>query len=170
MEKGQGKKMTVLAATRYADRGEIEAQRHDDELAGRGTATQGADTLPVRTGGSAYDEKSPVSSSSRLEALQGESSGGAKEKSAERRRGSKGKGKKVERGVRVAMLVRTDETRTPGTGKTTAGNGGELVVDEYMGCLVEEPLLVASCILMLKKEIDRRRLLQAMVIAGGAGG
>jgi hypothetical protein len=35
---------------------------------------------------------------------------------------------------------------------------------------VDEALVVATCLTMLKKEVDRRRMIQMMVIAGAAGG
>jgi hypothetical protein len=75
---------------------------------------------------------------------------------------------------RLAQLVRNEESRTLGTKSCDAGNGGELVVDEAAlkdGGLGED-FIVASCLLMLKKEIDRRLLKQRMVmmaaIAGGS--
>jgi hypothetical protein len=70
-------------------------------------------------------------------------------------------------GKRVAALIRNDETRTPGAKSCTAGNGGELVLGEDVGTEkgVTEELVVAGCLLMLKKEIDRRRTVQFMMIA-----
>lgn len=72
----------------------------------------------------------------------------------------------------IAQLVRDRGTRTPGTGKCTAGNGGELQIDD--GALnafeLDEPIVVATCLIMLKREIDRRRMIQCAVIGGGAGG
>jgi len=69
--------------------------------------------------------------------------------------------------MRVAQLVRDDETRTLGTKSSSAGNGGELLIDEInaqrLG--IPEELIVSSLIMMLKKEIDRRRTIQMMVIA-----
>ena len=71
---------------------------------------------------------------------------------------------------RVAELVRHDEARTPGTSSSDAGNGGQLQIDaafcESIG--LREDVIVASCLMMLKKEIDRRRVVQAMIIAGMA--
>lgn len=71
---------------------------------------------------------------------------------------------------RIAQLVRDRGTRTPGTSKCTAGNGGELQIDD--GALnafeLDEPMVVATCLVMLKREIDRRRMIQCAVI-GGAG-
>jgi hypothetical protein len=60
---------------------------------------------------------------------------------------------------RVAELVRNDETRTPGTTYQDSGNGGELQIDSAYceGFGLREDVIVASCIMMLKKEIDRRR-------------
>ena len=69
---------------------------------------------------------------------------------------------------RIAALVRNEDTRTPGSLATSAGNGGELVIGEDVGgkAGIGEDLVVATCLLMLKKEIDRRRTVQFMVIAG----
>ncbi|KAJ5554733.1 hypothetical protein N7535_007179 [Penicillium sp. DV-2018c] len=80
----------------------------------------------------------------------------------------KGKGSK---GPRIAQLVRGDDTRTPGTSRSTAGNGGELQIDEAAVQSVEldEAIIVATCLMMLKKEIDRRRMVQFAVIAGAVG-
>lgn len=72
---------------------------------------------------------------------------------------------------RVAQLVRSAETRTPGTHKCSAGNGGELQIDD--GALnalnLDESIVVATCLVVLKREVDRRRIIQMAVIAGGAG-
>lgn len=75
--------------------------------------------------------------------------------------------------VKVAQMVRHEECRTPGTGKRSAGNGGLLQMD--LGALkgspeLEEVVVVATCLVMLKKEIDRLRMVQFMVIAGAASG
>jgi len=68
---------------------------------------------------------------------------------------------------RVAELIRDEEKRTPGTKSCTAGNGGELQIDELAARRlgIPEELIVSSSIMMLKKEIDRRRTIQIMVIA-----
>lgn len=77
---------------------------------------------------------------------------------------------------RVAQLIRSDEVRTEGSTKRTAGNGGRLEVDlgewrDGKGEMVEvERLVVASCLVMLKKEVDRRRLHQTVVLMAGASG
>ena len=69
---------------------------------------------------------------------------------------------------RVAELIRNTQTRAPGTSSSDAGNGGELRFDavfcESVG--LREEVVVASLLMMLKKEIDRRRVVQAMIIAG----
>ncbi|KAK0386561.1 hypothetical protein NLU13_6396 [Sarocladium strictum] len=86
-------------------------------------------------------------------------------------------GKKCEeRRRRVAQLVRSDELRTEGSTKRTAGNGGRLEVD-LRDCMDSEGqgeevhrLIVASCLVMLKKEVDRRRLHQAVILMAGASG
>lgn len=72
------------------------------------------------------------------------------------------------KGRKIAQLVRNDETRTPQSKKLTAGNGGELVLDAELGKMLREPIIVATCLLMLKKEIDRRRGLQYAVLAVAA--
>ncbi|PGH08137.1 hypothetical protein GX51_01290 [Blastomyces parvus] len=68
---------------------------------------------------------------------------------------------------RVAHLLRNKGTRPPKTSRFTAGNGGELVIDRDASEEIDETLIVATCLLMLKKEVDRRRALQACVIFGG---
>ncbi|OBR03608.1 hypothetical protein CH63R_12735 [Colletotrichum higginsianum IMI 349063] len=88
-------------------------------------------------------------------------------------------GKKTEEGAAatVAQFVRGPGTRTKGSGRSTAGNGGRLMVDlarwtdRKDGARdAVEVLVVASCVCMLKKEVDRRRIQQMMIMAGGAGG
>ena len=87
---------------------------------------------------------------------------------------SSSSGKTEEQRRRVAQLVRSDEYRTAGTGRSTAGNGGRLMMDLREWAEADgkgearqmEVFAVASCIVMLKKEVDRRRLHQAIVIAG----
>ncbi|PTD11939.1 hypothetical protein FCULG_00002925 [Fusarium culmorum] len=57
--------------------------------------------------------------------------------------------------------------------RSTAGNGGRLMldlqewVDKKEECAEMEILAVASCICMLKKEVDRRRVHQTMAMMGG---
>ena len=68
------------------------------------------------------------------------------------------RGKKI-----VAMLVRSDETITPGMMKCMAGVGGLLVFDAENGGLMDEALVVSSCIMMLMKEKDRRRAFQLLL-------
>ncbi len=73
--------------------------------------------------------------------------------------------------IRIAELLRSDETRSKGSRKSSAGNGGKLVLDERAAQEVDEVLVVATCLLMLKKEIDRRRAMQyTAVTTGGVGG
>ena len=67
---------------------------------------------------------------------------------------------------RIAQLVRSSETRTSGTSRCTAGNGGELQIQEGE---LDSAVIVATCLMMLKKEIDRRRLIQFAIIGGAAG-
>ncbi|RGP80346.1 hypothetical protein FLONG3_1495 [Fusarium longipes] len=85
-------------------------------------------------------------------------------------------GKQEEQRRKIGQFVRSSGLRTPGSKRSTAGNGGRLMLDlrQWMDRKEErfelELLAVASCISMLKKEVDRRRMHQAMVIAGGASG
>ncbi|KFH48789.1 hypothetical protein ACRE_005010 [Hapsidospora chrysogenum ATCC 11550] len=84
-------------------------------------------------------------------------------------------GKTEEKYRRIAQLVRNSDYRSSGTGRSTAGNGGRLIMDlrEWSSADSKdearqmETIVVASCIAMLKKEVDRRRLHQAMVMAVG---
>lgn len=82
----------------------------------------------------------------------------------------------AERRMRIAQLVRSEALRTPGTTRATAGNGGRLLMDlgEWAGGKAEaraaEVLVLSSCLVMLKKEVDRRRAAQFMVLAGASGG
>lgn len=71
---------------------------------------------------------------------------------------------------RLAQLSRCDETRTPQTSRCSAGNGGTLQMDSeaLRAHGVNESVVVATCMVMLKKEIDRRRMVQMMVIVGAA--
>ncbi|KFA50235.1 hypothetical protein S40293_03319 [Stachybotrys chartarum IBT 40293] len=81
-------------------------------------------------------------------------------------------GKSEERRQRVAHLIRNDEYRSVGSARSTAGNGGRLAMDlrawaDSKGEAEQmEVLVVASCLVMLKKEMDRRRLMQAAMIVG----
>lgn len=77
----------------------------------------------------------------------------------------------------VARFVRSDETRTPGTTRHTAGNGGVLLLDlaswrDTKRGEEEEMrrLAVASCVCVMKKEVDRRRMQQMVTIAAVVGG
>ena len=75
-----------------------------------------------------------------------------------------------EQDIRIAQLVRGADSRTPGTSRCTAGNGGELQIDEaaLQSLELDEALVAATCLMMLKKEIDRRRMIQMAVIGGAA--
>ncbi|KAM5355649.1 hypothetical protein ACJ41O_002295 [Fusarium nematophilum] len=85
-------------------------------------------------------------------------------------------GKQEERRRKVGQFVRSVSLRTEGSRRSTAGNGGRLMLDlrEWADRKGEsrqmEILAVASCVSMMKKEIDRRRMHQTMVIMGGASG
>lgn len=85
-------------------------------------------------------------------------------------------GKTEKKRRRVAQLVRNSEYRTRGSGWSTAGNGGRLMMDtsEWSDRKGEsqqiEAFIIASCIVMLKREMDRRRVHQAMMLSSGGGG
>lgn len=71
-------------------------------------------------------------------------------------------GTRSESGAQVAQLIRSDEFRTPGSKKYSGGNGGRLMIDLRMwqdnkktSVQDAEAFVVASCILMLKREADR---------------
>jgi hypothetical protein len=73
--------------------------------------------------------------------------------------------------VRVAQLVRNGELRTAGTGYMTAGNGGRLQMDlrgEKGEEIVPEAVVVVTCLVMLKKEIDRLRGFQIAAMSSAA--
>lgn len=73
----------------------------------------------------------------------------------------------MEEGKVLAMLVRNEKTRKMlGSRKWSAGCGGELVLGPEIGVKggMSEDVVVASCLVMLKKELDRRRALQALVV------
>jgi hypothetical protein len=80
------------------------------------------------------------------------------------------------RRVPVARLVRGDDTRSPGTRRSDAGNGGRLLVDLRAWADAKDDreqvllIVVASCICMLKKEIDRRRAHQMIAISAAVSG
>ena len=67
----------------------------------------------------------------------------------------------------IAQLVRCNATRTPGTRRSFAGNGGQLVLSQGATEYLSQELIVATCLMMLKREIDRRRFKQfAFLMAG----
>jgi len=76
--------------------------------------------------------------------------------------------------IMVAQLVRSEDTRTPGTKARYAGNGGRLEMcldDERKGRKwIDEVTVVTTCLLMLNKEIDRQRTVQIIIMSGAAGG
>ncbi|SPO03424.1 uncharacterized protein DNG_06107 [Cephalotrichum gorgonifer] len=83
---------------------------------------------------------------------------------------SSSRSKTEEVATEVARFVRGPGTRTPGTSRSTAGNGGVLLMDlsgwrAEKGTEEEEArvLVVSSCISMLKKEVDRRRAAQIAI-------
>ncbi|KAH8907236.1 hypothetical protein BR93DRAFT_928106 [Coniochaeta sp. PMI_546] len=86
-------------------------------------------------------------------------------------------GKEEEIRRTVALFVRNEETRTPGSSAGSAGNGGRLMVDlsawdegEKIEREMAVVLVVTTAIAMLKKEVDRRRAQQIAIIAASAGG
>ncbi|OIW27363.1 hypothetical protein CONLIGDRAFT_426271 [Coniochaeta ligniaria NRRL 30616] len=86
-------------------------------------------------------------------------------------------GKEEEVRRAVALFVRSEETRTPGSSASSAGNGGRLMVDlgaweegEKVEREMVVVLVVTTAIAMLKKEVDRRRAQQIAIMASGAGG
>lgn len=77
--------------------------------------------------------------------------------------------------VRVAQLVRSEETRTPGTKAMYAGNGGRLEMclgggEKREKDSIDAVTVVVTCLVMLKKEVDRLRTTQIMIISAGASG
>jgi hypothetical protein len=95
-------------------------------------------------------------------------------------RGSKSKVKEEEVRTVVAHFVRGDGTRTEGSSRSSAGNGGRLLMDlslwgETSGGGKEERemaavMVVTTCLVMLKREVDRRRAQQIAIMAGVVGG
>jgi hypothetical protein len=87
-----------------------------------------------------------------------------------------GSSKSEEHRTPVARFVRSDELRSPGSSRTTAGNGGRLQLDLRAWADAKDEkeemvlIAVASCICMLKKEVDRRRMHQMIVLGAGASG
>ncbi|KAG9507678.1 hypothetical protein J7337_001232 [Fusarium musae] len=85
-------------------------------------------------------------------------------------------GKQEERRRKVGQFVRSDGLRTQGSRRSSAGNGGRLMLDlrEWSDrkneAIEMEILAVVSCVSMMKKEVDRRRMHQTMAIMGGASG
>ncbi|PHH90176.1 hypothetical protein CDD83_4335 [Cordyceps sp. RAO-2017] len=85
-------------------------------------------------------------------------------------------GKRERRRRAVAHLVRNEQLRSQGTRGCTAGNGGRLLMDlTGLSDAKGEPqqmevLIIASCICMLKKEVDRRRVHQFILMSGAASG
>ena len=80
-------------------------------------------------------------------------------------------GKKQETRKRIGQLLRSEALRTAGSGRMAAGNGGRLMLDlnEWADRKEElrsvEVLAVTSCLVMLRKEMNQRRLRQAAVMA-----
>lgn len=68
---------------------------------------------------------------------------------------------RTEQRTKVAQLARNEVYRTPGTCRSAAGNGGRLMMDLIAFDEKEREqmqiLIVTTAIVMLKKEVDRRR-------------
>ncbi|KAH8703127.1 hypothetical protein BGW36DRAFT_83179 [Talaromyces proteolyticus] len=62
------------------------------------------------------------------------------------------------KGKIIAEFGRSKETRTAGSTCSTAGNGGLLIIDRVADEYLDEAVVVATCLVMLKREIDRRRM------------
>ncbi|KAI1294029.1 hypothetical protein F5Y03DRAFT_326129 [Xylaria venustula] len=72
------------------------------------------------------------------------------------------------KGHRIAQLVRNEQFRSPGSSRSSAGNGGRLMLDlsifeEKVRERVEW-LVVTTAVAMLKREVDRRRAQQIAAI------
>jgi hypothetical protein len=67
---------------------------------------------------------------------------------------------------RVAQLACNEESRIPGPSSCTLGNGGELRIDAVTMDVanLREDNVIATCLMMLK-EIDRRCVVQFMMLA-----
>lgn len=106
---------------------------------------------------------------------------------------SRAKAKETEVRTAVAHFVRNERLRTQGSGASSAGNGGRLMVDlggllsgegggtgistsiDHEKAEVETrqmalAVVVTTCLVMLKREVDRRRAQQIAIMAGGAAG
>jgi hypothetical protein len=64
----------------------------------------------------------------------------------------------------IAEFSRSSATRSVGSSRASAGNGGLLVIDRDAGEYLDEEVIVATCLVMLKREIDRRRVFQMAVV------
>ena len=71
-----------------------------------------------------------------------------------------------EEGRIIAVLLRTSKTRTPGSWRFAWGNGGQLVLSLEAGDYMDEALIAATCLIMLRKEVDRASAIGRAVIAG----
>jgi hypothetical protein len=83
--------------------------------------------------------------------------------------GKKEKKKKKESGHRIASLIRNEAYRSPGSGRSSAGNGGRLILD--LGVFDDKVrervqwLVATTALVMLKREVDRRRAQQVGILA-----
>ncbi|CRG90887.1 hypothetical protein PISL3812_07933 [Talaromyces islandicus] len=67
-------------------------------------------------------------------------------------------------GKTIAEFVRSTATRSVGSSRATAGNGGLLVIDRDAEEYLDQEVVVATCLVMLKRETDRRRVFQMAVV------
>ncbi|KAI0974927.1 hypothetical protein F4678DRAFT_470233 [Xylaria arbuscula] len=78
------------------------------------------------------------------------------------------KNKNEGKGQRIAQLVRNERFRSPGSSRSSAGNGGRLMLDlsvfEEKARERVEWLVVTTAVAMLKREVDRRRAQQIAAI------
>ncbi|KAK3304554.1 uncharacterized protein B0T15DRAFT_245627 [Chaetomium strumarium] len=109
---------------------------------------------------------------------------GSTSSSSSRRRRSRDKEEEVR--MAVAKFVRGAGTRTEGSSRSSAGNGGRLLMDLGLWDSEEERqasgaggkeeremaavMVVTTCLVMLKREVDRRRAQQIAIMAGVLGG
>jgi hypothetical protein len=64
----------------------------------------------------------------------------------------------------IAEFVRSTATRSTSSSRATAGNGDLLVIGRDAGEYMAEEVVVATCLVMLKRETDRRRVFHLAVV------
>ncbi|KAI1368974.1 hypothetical protein F5Y08DRAFT_208730 [Xylaria arbuscula] len=105
-----------------------------------------------------------LSSPSPQQSLSGSSNKGSSSSiKKEKEKGGEGKN-----GIRIAQLVRNETYRSPGSTRSSAGNGGRLMLNlspfEEKRRERVEWLVVTTLISVLKREVDRRRAQQIATI------